>query len=74
MSFFKDFKEDLSQAVNELMERLFGTEGFDKERYKGLWQRKYSIEKAAEEILESEEVPQGYKNYVEKYFDMIRPQ
>ena len=45
--------------------------GFATESYKEVYQ---TYEKAAEDILESESVPQGYRNYVEKYFDMIRPQ
>ena len=45
--------------------------GFVHESYREVYQ---SYEHAAEEVLESEEVPQGYRHYVEKYFDMIRPQ
>ena len=45
--------------------------GFATEAYREVYQ---SYEKAAEDILETESVPQGYRNYVERYFDMIRPQ
>ena len=58
------------QSTSEIIESA-GQKGFASESYKEVYQ---TYEKAAEEILESEEVPQGYRNYVEKYFDMIRPQ
>ena len=58
------------QSTSEIIETA-GQKGFASESYKEVYQ---TYEKAAESILESEEVPQGYRNYVEKYFDMIRPQ
>ena len=59
-----------SQTTSEIIESA-GQQGFASEPYREVYQ---TYEKAAEEVLESEEVPQGYRNYVEKYFDMIRPQ
>ena len=58
------------QSTSEIIESA-GQKGFASESYKEVYQ---TYEKAAESVLESEEVPQGYRNYVEKYFDMIRPQ
>ncbi len=48
-----------------------GQSGFATEAYREVYQ---SYEHAAEEVLENDSVPQGYRHYVEKYFDMIRPQ
>lgn len=48
-----------------------GQSGFATEAYREVYQ---TYEHAAEEILENESVPQGYRHYIEKYFDMIRPQ
>ena len=59
-----------AQTTSEIIESA-GQKGFASEPYREVYQ---TYEKAAEEVLESEEVPQGYRNYVEKYFDMIRPQ
>ena len=48
-----------------------GQTGFATEAYREVYQ---TYEHAAEEILENDSVPQGYRHYIEKYFDMIRPQ
>ena len=61
---------DTGETTSEIIESA-GQKGFASESYKEVYQ---TYEKAAEEVLETEEVPQGYRNYVEKYFDMIRPQ
>ena len=57
-------------TTQEVVERS-AQKGFVGESYKEVYQ---TYEKAAEAVLESDEVPQGYKNYIQKYFDMIRPQ
>ncbi|MCL2325774.1 MAG: hypothetical protein FWC40_04660 [Proteobacteria bacterium] len=44
--------------------------GFVTESYREVFQ---TYERAAEDVLEQEQVPQGYRQYVERYFDMIRP-
>ena len=48
-----------------------GQSGFASQAYREVYQ---TYEHAAEEILENDNVPQGYRHYIEKYFDMIRPQ
>jgi hypothetical protein len=45
-------------------------QGFATEGYKDIH---VEYEKVAEEVLESEQIPPGYRFYVRKYFDMIRP-
>ena len=48
-----------------------GQKGFANQPYREVFQ---TYEKAAESVLDNETIPQGYRRYVEKYFDMIRPQ
>lgn len=54
-----------SEVIEAAAERGFATEG-----YKDIH---VEYEKVAEEVLEKEEIPPGYRFYVRKYFDMIRP-
>ena len=62
---------DSSDMTTREVIEAAGQKGFASTAYREVYQ---TYEKAAEEVMESEEVPQGYRNYVEKYFDMIRPQ
>ena len=48
-----------------------GQKGFANQPYRDVFQ---TYEKAAESLLDNETIPKGYRRYVEKYFDMIRPQ
>ena len=45
--------------------------GFANRKYKDAYEE---YEKAVEEVLEQEKVPPGYRHYVRRYFDFIRPQ
>ena len=57
-------------TTQEIIEQA-GQKGFASQPYREVFQ---TYEKAAESVLDNETIPQGYRRYVEKYFDMIRPQ
>lgn len=58
------------ESTGEIIETA-GQSGFAGEGYRKVYQ---TYEKAAESVMDNENIPQGYRRYIEKYFDMIRPQ
>ena len=58
------------ESTGEIIETA-GQRGFAGEGYRKVYQ---TYEKAAESVMDNENIPQGYRCYIEKYFDMIRPQ
>jgi hypothetical protein len=57
------------QTKSEIIESA-ASGGFASQGYKDVF---VEYEDVAEEVLESEQVPPGYRYYVRRYFDLIRP-
>ena len=56
-------KSEIIKAASE--------EGFANTQYKDVF---VDYESVVEEVMEKEKVPPGYRYYVKRYFQMIRPQ
>ncbi|MGI5830210.1 MAG: hypothetical protein ACOX8U_08610 [Bradymonadia bacterium] len=69
-SHVQGMKGDGPKSTSEIIE-IVGQTGFANVEYRDVYQ---SYEEAAEEALEKDKVPQGYRHYIERYFDYIRPQ